>query len=496
MRVPSGEPELVRAGRRGIPLRSPRCGTPTARASRLLPARPGARRRGGRRRAGCLPARPCGAREPGAHRRELRHGRIARRAHDVLRPAGARPGRGRRAPRPGSSLSAAAARLRPQQRAALALSGLERLPYAEIAAVLGIGAGPSAPSWRGRGCLLRRTARQRPGRRGGARGPSRGRDPAAGRRLRRRARPRPTPGWADPPSSGCPTCPRTRRAMDEAAATYAAWSPALPPSWLRGRPWPSSAPRRRRPGGRGGGRGRGRARRRRVDYAAPERLRRPARRRPARPGVRRHGPDRERVAAPARPSDGVRLPDAVKSLRVARCPPPPAKGHAPARQRRAPRGRKPRPARTGSPSSPSARSTARRRLRCRVSRQALPPPRLDSLPRARRQAGRPRRRHLPLRPSRRPHLLAPAPVTADAPADESPGTELQRFPRPRRRSRRRPRRPRRRLRRRRSQRRSDDERRDRWSDASRDQDHGGGWHEGRRRARRPARRCHGWSCRH
>ena len=38
-----------------------------------------------------------------------------------------------------SSLSAAVARLRPQQRAALALTGLEGLRYGEIATVLGIG---------------------------------------------------------------------------------------------------------------------------------------------------------------------------------------------------------------------------------------------------------------------------------------------------------------------------------------------------------------------
>ena len=38
--------------------------------------------------------------------------------------------------------------------------------------------------------------------------------------------------WADPHVERCSTCPRTRRAMDEAAATYAAWSPAVPPVWL------------------------------------------------------------------------------------------------------------------------------------------------------------------------------------------------------------------------------------------------------------------------
>ena len=38
--------------------------------------------------------------------------------------------------------------------------------------------------------------------------------------------------WADPHVERCSTCPRTRRAMDEAAATYAAWSPAVAPLWL------------------------------------------------------------------------------------------------------------------------------------------------------------------------------------------------------------------------------------------------------------------------
>jgi len=39
--------------------------------------------------------------------------------------------------------------------------------------------------------------------------------------------------WADPHVERCPTCVRSIRAMDEAAATYAAWSPAAAPSWLR-----------------------------------------------------------------------------------------------------------------------------------------------------------------------------------------------------------------------------------------------------------------------
>ena len=40
-------------------------------------------------------------------------------------------------------------------------------------------------------------------------------------------------GWADPHVTHCATCPRTRRALEEAAATYAAWSPAVAPRWLR-----------------------------------------------------------------------------------------------------------------------------------------------------------------------------------------------------------------------------------------------------------------------
>jgi DNA-directed RNA polymerase specialized sigma24 family protein len=136
--------------------------------------------------------------------------------------------------RDGSGLGAAAGRLRPQQRAALALSGLERLPYAQLAAVLGIGV-EAVPA------LL-------------ARARLRLHDELHGTALAAAAVSSPDcedvvpllaaaadgeldaadAAWADPHVLRCPTCPRTRRAMVEAAATYAAWSPAASPSWLRG----------------------------------------------------------------------------------------------------------------------------------------------------------------------------------------------------------------------------------------------------------------------
>jgi DNA-binding CsgD family transcriptional regulator len=139
-------------------------------------------------------------------------------------------GVGRRGP--ASSLSAAAARLRPQQRAALALTGLEGLSYAEIATVLGIGA-------HGVGALL-------------ARARLRLHDELHGTALAAAAVRAPDcedvvpllaaaadgeldatdAAWADPHVGQCSTCPRTRRAMDDTAATYAAWSSAVPPAWL------------------------------------------------------------------------------------------------------------------------------------------------------------------------------------------------------------------------------------------------------------------------
>jgi DNA-directed RNA polymerase specialized sigma24 family protein len=143
----------------------------------------------------------------------------------------ARDGRaGRRGP--ASRLSAATARLRPQQRAALALTGLEGLSYAEIASVLGIGA-------EGVGALLARARlRLHDELHGTALAGAAVRSPdcedvvpllAAGADGELDAA---DAAWADPHVERCPMCPRTRRAMDETAATYAAWSPAVPPAWL------------------------------------------------------------------------------------------------------------------------------------------------------------------------------------------------------------------------------------------------------------------------
>jgi DNA-directed RNA polymerase specialized sigma24 family protein len=144
-------------------------------------------------------------------------------------------GRGAPATRssPRGRLSAAAARLRPQQRAALALCGLERLSYAEIAAVLGIATESVAA------LLARARLRLHDELRGTALAPAAVRSPdcedvvpllaaAADGELDAA-----DAAWADPHVERCPTCVRTIRAMDEATATYAAWSPAASPSWLR-----------------------------------------------------------------------------------------------------------------------------------------------------------------------------------------------------------------------------------------------------------------------
>ena len=134
---------------------------------------------------------------------------------------------------PRGRLSAATGRLRPQQRAALALSGLELLSYAEIAAVLGIAA-ESVPA-----LLARARLRLHDELHGTALAAAAVRSPdcedvlpllaaAADGELDAA-----DAGWADPHVERCTTCVRSIRAMDEAAATYAAWSPAPSPSWLR-----------------------------------------------------------------------------------------------------------------------------------------------------------------------------------------------------------------------------------------------------------------------
>ena len=247
MRVPSGEPELVRAGAAGEP----------AALAALWDAY------GARVFAFCQ--RVLGRADAAADAAQdaflLAHaelGSLARTgesfgtavfraarttSHDLLARDRAAGG-ARRGPAP--TLSAAAARLRPQQRAAVALSGLERLPYAEIAAVLGIGTEAVGA------VLARARLRLHDELHGSALAAAAVRAPDCedvipllaaacdGELAAADA------GWADPHVERCPTCPRTRRAMDEAAATYAAWSPALPPSWLRGATLAGSAPKRRR----------------------------------------------------------------------------------------------------------------------------------------------------------------------------------------------------------------------------------------------------------
>jgi DNA-directed RNA polymerase specialized sigma24 family protein len=154
--------------------------------------------------------------------------RAARQTSFELRAAGRAAG-----PRTGG-LSAVAGRLRPPQRAALALSALGGLSYAQIATVLGVGA-EAVPA-----LLARARLRLHDELHGTALAAAAVRSPdcedvvpllasAADGELDAA-----DAAWADPHVLRCPTCPRTKRAMAEAAATYAAWSSAAPPSWLRG----------------------------------------------------------------------------------------------------------------------------------------------------------------------------------------------------------------------------------------------------------------------
>ena len=246
--------------------------------------------------------------------------------------------------------------------------------------------------------------------------------------------------WADPHVASCPTCPRTRRAMDEAAATYAAWSPAIPPSWLReatladlGAEAPAAAALAATAGplalGGAGGVLRGLALRAGAPAAAWSTPR--PRLSAALLGASllavacaALAADRERVAASARPAcpERARLPDAARSLRVAGVP---AKHQARAQQRASRRTRRDPPPAPG-------------RLRGGPRGPPVPSASLPSGTRAvtgtapRRPAARPKRRPasrppatpaptpVPASPAP-PAPVAPAPVTADAPADELPG---------------------------------------------------------------------------
>jgi hypothetical protein len=230
--------------------------------------------------------------------------------------------------------------------------------------------------------------------------------------------------WADPHLERCATCPRTRRAMHETAATYAAWSPAVPPAWLgaatlaelhAGSPASGAPAAPGRPRREAGG-----------TWSTPR----------PRLSVALVGATLLGVASAALaltttgslrqgdPAGGVRLPDAARSLRVARVP---AKlsPRGTAERRTSHRPRRARPSRRArrvayvpvravrhAPSAPQPAATRRPAVR-RTQRPASRPKR------------RPARRPAPASPAPAPaapaSASAPAPVTADAPADELPG---------------------------------------------------------------------------
>ena len=525
MRVPSGEPELVRAGAAGDP----------AALAALWDAY------GARVFAFCqrVLGRADAAADAARDAFLLAHSQLGRLAstgesfggavfqaarttcHDLLARDGA-AGAARHGLAP--SLSAATARLRPQQRAALAVSGLERLRYAEIAAVLGIGTEAvgallararlrlhdelhgtalAAAAVRSADCedVLALLAAASDGELGPA-------DAA----------------WADPHVASCPTCPRTRRAMDEAAATYAAWSPTIAPSWLReatladlGAEAPAAAALAATAGALAlGGAGWGAAgpgaasRRAGGAWSTP----------PPRLSAALLGASLLAVACAALAltqsgslrqrdplSGGPRLPDAARSLRVAGVP---AKHQARARRRAS---RRTRPTRVRQVAFVAVRAVRR------VPSASLPSATRGVTGTApRRPAARPKRRpgrRTPATPvpasSAPPTPAAPAPVTADAPADELPGAsptaaggapattaqapaavsplkttaapQAPSIPAAQPAS-------------------SDPDRwrgpggdRDHGDGPSGDQDYGGGWHQDRPPCPPPPR-CQGWSCRH
>jgi DNA-directed RNA polymerase specialized sigma24 family protein len=333
---------------------------------------------------------------------------------------------GRGAGRPaGSGLSAASARLRPQQRAALALSGL---PYATIAAVLGIGV-EAVPA-----LLARARLRVHDELHGTALAAAAARSPDCEDVVPLLAAA--TDGeldaadaaWADPHVLRCPTCPRIRRAMAEAAATYAAWSPAAPPSWLRAAtladvgaetPAGASVPVAARP-------------------LPPRRARRRAAGAWATPtpslSAALAGSLLVTVALAAllvagvgalRQDDGVgagaQMADGARSMQVANVPAPrahrPAARHAARRAKRAHRVARPAQRVTFVPVAAVRRVPAR-------APSSPPHRRASTRPHA--PAARPKRTRTPrptaTTPPPTPTPSEPAPVSADAPADETPAS--------------------------------------------------------------------------
>jgi Sigma-70, region 4/Putative zinc-finger len=350
----------------------------------------------------------------------------ARQTSFELLAAGRGPGRW-----PGTGLGAAAGRLRPQQRAALALSALDGLSYAEIAVVLGVGV-EAVPA-----LLARARLRLHDELHGTALAAASVRSPdcedvvpllaaAADGELDAA-----DAAWADPHVLHCPTCPQTRRAMLEAAATYAAWSSAAPPSWLReatladvGAEAQGIAPVPVAPGPPPR-----RARRRAAGaWATP------------RPGVSAALLGTTLVTAAfgalmvagfdaLRPDDpvhgGARLGDAAGSVQVANVPAPrtsrPAARHAPQRAHRAHRAHRTQAAHRVS----FVPVAAVRRI---PARAPSPAPTHRAATRPHSQAARPKRSRKPRpapalpAPPARPTANVPVPASAAAPADETPTT--------------------------------------------------------------------------
>ena len=359
---------------------------------------------------------------PRARGRGLRPRRLQRRAHDLLRSPGARRGAGGRGRAP--SLSAAAARLRPQQRAALALSGLEGLSYAEIATVLGIGV-------EGVGALLARAPLPYDELHGTALAGAAVRSPdcedvvplgaaaADGELGAAHA------AWAAPHVEPLPDLPahaprhgRDGRGLRGMVAGGAAWR-----GWARRR-WPSSEGARPRRWGRLEPE---RAAAGALDDAAAAALGRAARRRAARRRLRRAARGRFGLAAPARPGGRRR--------RAARGRAQPA-GRRPAGQTCVAPGRAQASARTTCPArGPSAARGASRSRWCAPCRRVTAPRRPAATRRpaaapSRPPASRPKRTPDPAPAAPAPAQPAttttvptpPTPSMPAAPADELPGT--------------------------------------------------------------------------